>query len=242
MTGPTSAVVGEVVKFTVELVNSGSQPVGNVRVEFDHDPAFVAKTASDGFEPGTLTWNLREFAARSRKLLEICGTCTQAARQVCSRVVVTSPAGDRLEDRACLEARAPAPRVVVVPQVRKLDVAVTDLSNPIVVGSGVTYVIRVSNHGTEPHKDVVVRAAIPPGTMFNRLESEGPAGTTFDVDNSSVAFSPLAELRPQKTVEYRIRLLSEQAGQIRLRAEAASRTQSGASIGEKTTEVLSARE
>ena len=107
-TGPKRLVVGEMADFSIELANTGSIAMRNIKVLDRYDPALLPKMATDGYrvEDGGLAWTVDELPAGQTTELRVHCICQSAAAKTCNRVRVTTPDGAQAEDEACLEIGA----------------------------------------------------------------------------------------------------------------------------------------
>jgi len=105
-----------------------------------------------------------------------------------------------------------------VEQVAELLHTIKDVADVIEVGSETTYEIRVLNQGTKAATNVRVVAAMPPGMAA--LSGDGPTRATGDA--TQIVFEPLAALRPQEEVVWRIQAKGLAAGDQIVRVQLAS--------------------
>ena len=243
--GPRQATVGQIVDFVSEITNISPQTLTNVRVSEDCDAALTPKNATEGYqvEGNSLAWTIPSLPPGTTAQIKIQYQCQKAGAQVCNHVAATVSGGGRAEDQVCLEilgSAVPTPAKIEAKS-DSLALAVTDLQNPVTAGDGVTYLVRVTNKAAAPDGQVTVTVTVPTGTVVDRLKTSGAAATTYTSDGKNIKFTPVAELRAGETLTYRIRLQTSQPGQIRMRAEATSRSQSQPVSIEKTTDVNPAR-
>ena len=244
-TGPRQATVGQIVDFVSEITNISTQALTNVRVSEEADAALAPEKATEGYqvEGTSLVWTIPSLPPGTTAQVKIQYRCNKAGAQVCNHVVASVTGGGRAEDQVCLEilaAATPTPtKVEVAPD--GLAMTVTDLQNPVTAGNGVTYLVRVTNKTATPDGQVTVTATVPTGTVVDRLGTSGAAATTYSSDSKTIKFTPVPDLRPGETLTYRIRVQTSQPGQIRMRVEATSRSQSKPLVVEKTTDVNPAR-
>ena len=87
-TGPKRLVAGEMADFSIELANTGTMTMRNIKVLDRYDPALLPKYATDGYrvEDGGLAWTIDELAAGQTTELRIQCHCQTAAAKTCNRV------------------------------------------------------------------------------------------------------------------------------------------------------------
>ncbi len=227
-TGPPSASVGGTAQFTIDITNTGSQPLSSLKVVDQYDAVLSPTMATDGykFEDNNLVWTLDSLPAGKTTQLEVHFRCQSAAARACNRVSVTTQEGARVEAEACLEIRAAA---------GGLNIEVGDSRDPVRLGKGLTYEIRVSNDGNISYKQVTVVATVPAGMMSDRIGTSGPR---YTIDGQTVRFDAVPEIRPGEKRSYRIRVRTQQPGKLIFRAELTSQDLPQPVVVEETTDVL----
>ena len=122
----------------------------------------------------------------------------------------------------------------------RLSVRVDNL-NKVTAGKNQQFLVQITNQGDSAENDVIVTARIPPGSTADPLDTRGPSpDVRFERDLGLVRFSPLAELPPKATINYRVAITTSMPGPISLRVETSSRRQTRPAVGEKTVDILPA--
>jgi uncharacterized repeat protein (TIGR01451 family) len=254
-TGPKRLVVGEMADFSIEIVNTGSIAVRNIKVVDHYDPTLLPKYATDGYrvDDGGLAWTVDELAGGQTTELRVQCLCQSAAAKTCNRAKATTPDGASAEAEACLEIRAgggslpglsppptspmpptkPSPPVILAAgQGLKLDVV--GLRNPVTAGKELTYEIKVTNNGATPCQQLGVTVIVPESMLFNPL---GTAPTKFTVDGKTIRFEKTSELAPGASLIYRVRVQTKQPGRWHFRAELTAAALAQPIVQEANTEV-----
>jgi uncharacterized repeat protein (TIGR01451 family) len=237
-------VVGEMADFSIELVNSGSVAVRNIKVLDHYDPALVPRMATDGYrvEEGGLAWTVDALPGGQTTELRVQCLCQSAAAKTCNRVKAIAADGATAEDEACLEIRAgstlpglpptkPAPSAAAG---EGLKMTVIGLRNPVTAGKELTYEIKVTNNGSTPYQQLSVTATVPESMLFSPL---GTAPPKFSVEGKAIRFEKVPELQPGGSLIYRVRVQTKQPGQWRFRAELTAATVAQPIVQEASTEV-----
>ena len=111
MTGPPKPLkVGETAQFTIDVTNTGSVTLQNVRIVDRCDPALFPTQATDGCvraDDGSLVWNPDTLLAGQAARRVIRCTCQAASAKAFNRVAVTTPDGGHAEGEASLEILKP---------------------------------------------------------------------------------------------------------------------------------------
>ncbi len=230
-TGPSELGAGQTARFAVEITNDGQVELTNLKVTDRYDPALYPKMATDGhkFENNHLVWTIDRLAVGRTTKLEIHCRCLQPAERTCNRITVECKGGATAEDEACLAIRTAE---------GKLNIEAADLCDPVRLGKGLTYEVRVSNDGAATDGQVVVVVTVPPGMMPVPIGTNGPKQIRYEIDGRTVRFEPVAEIAPGEKLSYRIRVSTLRAGKVSFRAELTSRNHPQAVTAEETTEVF----
>ena len=229
-------VVGEMADFSIEVANTGSAAMRNIKVLDRYDPGLQPKYATDGYrvEDGGLAWTVDELAAGQTTELRVQCLCQTAGAKTCNRVKATTPDGSSAESEACLEISAggtlpgiPSPSLEGKPKPptkatpapaagEGLNLSVIGLSNPVRAGKQLTYEIKVTNTSATTYRELGVTAVLPDGMIFSPL---GTAPAKFNVEGQTVRFDKATELRPGDSLVYRVRVQTKQPGRLQFHAE-----------------------
>ena len=240
--------VGERAQFTIEITNTGTAPLRNLKVVDRYDEALLPAFATDGFrvEGDGLVWMIDTLPAGRMTPLVVQCTCEAAAARACNRVSVTTSDGGKVEDEACLEIREAAPPPVTQPPEQTpttpsggLTLWVSGLHNPVAVGKKLTYEIRLRNEGSDSFRQLIVTATVPDGMVLAPIGTVGPDGAQPTIEGRTIRFDPVPEIRPDKLLVYRVRVLAKQPGrEFRFHVEATAAGLPRPLVQEATTEVI----
>ncbi len=208
--GPTSAAVGEMVLFRIDVENTGTEPLTSVRILDQCDRQLEPRNATRGFEQTDegVELVIDRIPVGGRAALQVQCLCVEAAAQTCNRVRVSTAEGARDRAEACLAVTGEAKPKVSGPGLSppELSIEVTDLKDPVRVDDSVTYRITVTNRGQTADTGVIVGATLPPQLVPDRLGTAGPAKST--IDGRNVRFETVTQIRPGETLTYRIKALA----------------------------------
>ncbi len=213
--GPPQGTVGQLVDFSLVVVNRGSQPATNVKVVEHADAGLQAVQASRGakLQNGNLVWTFSELPAGRSLELGIQFRCEKPAARLGDRVLVTSQEGAREETEAFIEvSQPPQPAPETAPA--GLSVTVVGLGNQVAAGHELTYDIRVKNKGLMPYRQVMLTATVPAAMALVPLQTSGPSPLTYTYENNQVRFSPAAAIGPGETLTCHIRVRAKQPGRF----------------------------
>jgi uncharacterized repeat protein (TIGR01451 family) len=230
--GPTARTVGETAEFAMEVTNTGSKELKDLKLVSQLDPTFDPSFATAGykFEGADMVWAIASLPAGNTNKYQLHARCVNPAPQACHRVQVTTAQGVAAEQRACLEIRA-------VPGAAppSLSLTIEDRRDPITVGKELTYDIEVFNNGPQPDGNTVVLVSVPPEMVPVRLQTVGPTGYT--VEGQTVRFNPVPRIEPGKSIVYRVRVLAKLPGVVFLRAQLTSQGLKQPLLAEQKTQV-----
>lgn len=212
--GPPSGNVGQVARFSTTVTNTGPVPLTRLRIVSDLDAGLQPAQATEGYQlvGDDLVWTIERLESGKAILFEVVCRCQKPGPELCNRVRVTTQQGARAEGKACLEVRGAG----VIPSLSGLTMSVADLRDPVAVGKEVTYEIRVHNAGQTAHNNVTLSAVLPPGTTLVPLKTSGPS--SFDLSGRQVEFEPVGNVRVGETLNYRVRVLAQEKGDVTFQA------------------------
>jgi uncharacterized repeat protein (TIGR01451 family) len=207
--GPDAKNVDELASFAINIINTGTTPLTNVTIVADFDRELDPESATSGHKTDAadrLTWSFSRLEAGKRLLLEAVCRCKAESNRACISVLATS--AERAEDtgEACVQIGSTA---------TDLAVTVIEFNDPVTVGKEADYEIRVKNVGRTIDRQVVVEFTLPGGMAIVPKGTIGAAGVVrfTQVGGSTYRFDPpVAELRPNESLTFRVRALAEKAG------------------------------
>jgi uncharacterized repeat protein (TIGR01451 family) len=197
--------------FDLEVANAGTGPAANVRLGDILPEGLDFLSASEGgaFDPATRTvvWQISHLAPGQKQNFTI-KTAPRTPGDLINRAVVRDDRG--------LEAKVET--AVHVEGLTALLLEVVDVEDPAAVGADVGYEVRVLNQGTAPNTGVRVCATIPAGMTFKSAAGPVP----HHVEGQQLIFEPLPALAPRADLLYRLCLVGQQPGDMRLKVQLSS--------------------
>jgi uncharacterized repeat protein (TIGR01451 family) len=258
VTGPPTRKVGELAPFVIEITNTGTRTLHNLKVEAFCDEALGIERAeaTQGFKPekGVLVFlqpNLPPYEPKKTILpLDIHYECVKATPKAVVQVRVTSAEGTHGEGETSTVIIAVDKPVVETPGgtpalESRMQFDVTALRNPVRVGNKFSYLITVANRGTADERNVAVEAVVPNGMTVERIGTSGPSPCHIEkkVDEQkaaveSVRFDPLPILSPDKPQVYRIMVQPKTVGNYSIKASLSSENLKPPILKDHLTEVI----
>lgn len=232
-TGPRQSIVGKTALFSIDVTNTGRQTLTEVRVVDIYPPSLSPNQGTKGyrFEGNKLVYVIDSLAPGQTEQLDVLCSCLRPAVGARNRVTVTTREGARAEGEASLD-------ILAAPV--GLTMTVSDLDDPVAAGNPLRYNIVVTNKGQESDTGVTLTVTIPAGTLLDRLGTMGPGNTDFeyDVDSRVLRFRPVAEILPNQTLQYRVRVQTRQHGKATFQAELNSANLPQPLVIEESTDVF----
>ena len=242
--GPSVGEVGKVAEFTIDVKNLGAEVLTNLKVTGRHDTSLSPTMATEGCKLDPVTRDLMctidRLPPSKTVRLVVQYRCMKKATWACNRVMVTDDRGTRSDDSACLRIHKEANTTIPSKETAsKLTVSVQDLHDPITVGKGLTYEIRVTNPGIASDGQVLAVVTVPPELSVDRIGTTGPGRTGFQVQGQTIRFEPVPEIQPGETLNYRVRVTADRPSrQVILKVQATSREMLSPVESEEDTEIL----
>ena len=205
--GPKEVRVGQNADYTITFTNIGDRPLTDVCVT-DFAPSGTSIVAAEGasISCNRAVWKLDEVKPGEDVHLGISLT-TCAPGYYCNKVTASNAQG------ACCNAEF-STRWKGTPG---LHACIRDMEDPVCVGDNTSYLIQVTNQGSEPDSNVRVTVRFPREVV--PLSAVG--NTQGQVSGQTVTFAPLS-LGPRQKVEWRIDARAKERGDARVKVEVMS--------------------
>lgn len=208
MQGPALRYLDRQATYVVRMANPGTAPARNVELVtyLPKGMKYVTSNNHGQYDSQThaVYWSLEELPAEKQGDVHL-------------TVLPIEPGNHKLkaDGHAELGLQHTCEHEVVVEGLAAPAFSVTDGADPIEVGSGTTYEIRVHNRGSKADSDVRIVAELPPGMM--PTAGDGPVPAT--VQGQQVVFSPLARLAPDEEAIFKIHATGQTVGDHLIRVQ-----------------------
>jgi hypothetical protein len=247
VTGPPSKLmVRELAPFTIEIKNTSTRTLNNLKVEALLDPVFerAKASATQGFwhdkATGTLCYIEPSLKPNQRLTLDIQTQCLQASPRATAYVRVSSDDGARTQGEAQCEIVAAEPPVGQTPagqtpagqsfsgppagtrEKSSLQLIVTCPTNPARAGKPFNCLVTVMNVGNEDERNVAVEVAVPEGLVVVPMGTNGPDAAKVHIEKGIVRFDPIAAVPPGQPQRYRVLVQTKTARSYTFAASAKS--------------------
>lgn len=209
--GPKKRFLQRQATYTVSIANPGTAAARDVELVayLPRGMKFVQTDSQGQYDPQqhAVFWSLEELpAAKSGEV---------------TLVTVPVEAGEqrlRVEGKADLGLAAVNEQTVQVDAASELRHTITDLSDPIEVGSATAYEVRVTNTGTKTATNVRIVAVLP--AEMRLVSGEGP--TQGLVQGQQLVFEPLPRLNPQEEAVFKVHAQGLRSGDHLIRVQLSS--------------------
>ncbi len=205
-TAPTKRFVGNVIKYTTKVVNTGSANAKNVicRMPLPKGVKFVSADEGGRVDKGAVEWKLGTLQPGEEKSI--------TSRIIAEKIMVVHTSikaqatGAKSVDRALVTNVAGIPAILL-----KMD----DINDPVPVGETETYIINVENQGSLAATGIVVMCKLEESMEF--VKSEGSVKSK--VNGYTVTFEPIARIAPQAVAVLKVVVRAKKSGDVRFRVE-----------------------
>ena len=191
--GPKRRFLERQAKYSVSVSNPGTAPANNVELVayLPKGMKYITNDKQGQYDPQThaVFWSLEELPPKETGVVQLTMLPTETGSQHV-----------RVEGKADLDLAESVETTVTVDALAELLFTVSDVSDPIEIGSDTTYVIRLSNNGSKPDTNVRIVVEIPPG--MRPVGGDGP--TASIVQGQYIAFEPLSRLAPKSEAVFKV--------------------------------------
>ncbi len=209
--GPSLRYINRSGKYKLTVINDGGAASNNVRVYHEIPEGFEFVKASNGGKTDSsgkgITWYVGHLDSGQSVDLSV-ELMAKTIGDFEHHVRVTADEGSHKEVKLPATVEGSAALVLVV----------DDRDDPIEIGSETWIEARVENRGSKAAANMGISIELPLGVEL--IDAEGPSGHISE--SGLLIFKSIDELQPGKTVTYRLRLVGQEAGNMRFRARLTS--------------------
>ena len=199
-TGPSGVFTGFTRSYTLSVTNTGSVALSDVVVKDQlHELlSYKSSTPAGSVTGNQIAWNLGTLGiAETKKIVIILGG-VKSGKAINKATVITREGATSTDSLNITVLGAPGAHMWL-----------TGSSDPAAIGDAITYTIKVINQSlSNALHNLTVEGLVPIEMVF--VSADGP--TAFTVKGQGVLFAPLAELKPEETVELHINVKATAAG------------------------------
>jgi uncharacterized repeat protein (TIGR01451 family) len=202
--GPARVSLGREVTYRIVVSNKGNAPVNQLVVTdtIPETSAFVSASDNGTFAEGVVSWNPGSMAPGKQRELKV----TVRARQIGTMV-------NRARANAANCPTVSDDATTVVEGVAALLMEVVDSPDPVLVGDNTTYTVTITNQGTAPGRNVVVKALLEDEQTF--VSADGASAAVKQGDET--VFAPV-NLAPGASAVWTVTARANAAGDVRFKS------------------------
>lgn len=222
--GPGLRYVGRQATYAVSVTNDGAAATDNVRVMYKVPQGLTFVSSDRGTQYDETNRLLSWFVGRMDQGQTVQLNVTMSAEEIGDYVHLvraTSEYGTVSDAQLATKVEGDS----------SLAVEISDLDDPVEVGSEAAYEVRVKNEGSAPARSVALVCELAPGMTF--LRASGP--TRQAAQGNAVAFEAVAELAPGDTATYTVFVAVSKPGSLRFRTQLSSESISEPLTSEELT-------
>jgi uncharacterized repeat protein (TIGR01451 family) len=200
--GTPEQFIGKKADYTIVVKNTGDVDLNGVSIVDSAPGVTTIVDAEGGSVAGTsASWTidtLKSGESATKKLTLT--TMTPGTHENCAQASAMG-----LSARDCAETLWKGIGAILL--------EVIDTMDPLQIGEPETYIIRVTNQGSDDDKNIVITADFPP--EIDPVSASG--ATAGKVDGKKVVFEPYAALAPKQAITYEIQAEGKKEGDGRLK-------------------------
>lgn len=211
MEGPALRYLDRPATYVIRMGNPGTAPARNIELAA-YLPKGVQFINSDNHgqydsQAHAVYWNLEELPAARQGDVHL----TVLPIELGSHRLKAEGRGEAGLQNACEHE-------VTVEGLAGVTFTVSDVADPIEVGSDTAYEVRVANRGSKADTDIRVVAELPPGMVPTGGDGPVPA----HVQGQTVSFDPVPRLAPGEEAVYKIGATGQRTGDHVIRVQVQS--------------------
>lgn len=226
--GPQKRVAGRPGEWKIRVTNDGDVPLTNVTVR-DRLPAELEfEAASDNGQPvlGEVTWSLGTLAPRTQRIVVLKAKATRPAPQATQIIAATADPGLSEQTQKALE----------IIGLGALGTNLVDLEDPIEAGKVEKYQLEITNTGSAPVVNLVVRATAT--AELKPLSAAGPGGAAGAVAGQTITFGKYDGLGPGMKAVYTFEAQTLKAGDARFEVQLTSDLNADPLVLQQSTRIV----
>jgi uncharacterized repeat protein (TIGR01451 family) len=195
LSGPKRRFLEREVTYEISVANPGTAPAGGIEL-ITHLPKGLQFVTADhqaqyDQQNHAVYWSFEELPPEQQGVVQLTALPIETGDQ---KLLV--------EGRSGLGLSSQYEHTTTVEAVAEVRFTVSDLQDPIEVGSETTYEVRIVNNGSMTATNIQFIAEFPPG--LTPVDGEGP--TRVAINSQQVFSEPLTRLAPGGDAVYRIRV------------------------------------
>lgn len=209
--GPKKRYLDRQATYTLTVANPGTASAQEVELVayLPKGMKFVQSDSEGQYDPAqhAVFWSLEELPAAKSGNVKLTTIPIETGEQML-----------RVEGRANLGLNVASEQAIQVDAAADLVFTISDLNDPIEVGTETVYEIRVANNGSKPATNVLLAAALP--AELKLISGDGPARAT--TKGQQIGFEPVGRINPGEEMVFKIVAQGNRAGDHLIRVQLSS--------------------
>lgn len=209
--GPKKRFLDRQATYSVTVANPGTAAARDVQLiaYLPKGMTYVSSDSEGQYDAGqhAVLWGLEELPAGKSGVVKLIATPVETGEQKI-----------RVEGKADLGLSVASEQSVQVDAASELVFSISDLNDPIEVGTDTTYEIRVSNRGSRPATNVRLAAALP--NEIKLVSGDGPSRAA--AKGQQIVFEPIGRINSGEEVTFKIHAQGIRAGDHLIRVQISS--------------------
>ena len=226
VSGPKKRFLDRQATYSVTVANPGTAAARDVQIiaYLPKGMKYVSSDSEGQYDAGqnAVLWGLEELPPAKSGTVKFVATPVETGEQKI-----------RVEGKADLGLSVASEQSVQVDAASELVFSITDLNDPIEVGTETTYEVRVSNKGSKPATNVLLAAALP--NEIKLLSGEGPSRAA--TKGQQISFAPVGRINSGEEVTFKIHAQGVRAGDHLIRVQLSSDESATPVTKEESTQV-----
>ena len=203
VSGPQTEYVGKEVDYTITVTNTGDAVSPNTMLQVQHSAGMGNLSVPNVDNNGMAS--LGDLAPGKSATVDAKGTSV-AGGSVDVVATANSVCAGSVNNKA----------TTMFNTIPAILLETVDEHDPVKVGDYVIYDLKVTNQGSGPDNNLVVKAMIPDGEQFDSVE--GPTQPT--ADGMNLTFPTIPSLGTKETVTWKIKVKAAKAGDVEFKTTA----------------------
>lgn len=205
VTGEQNEYVGKQATYKIVVTNKGDAPANNAKLQVNHNNG-IGNVVAEGVDSNGIV-ALGDLPPNGSKTVNVTATSDQGGTVMVAASASADCASPVNGSASTMFNTIPAILLETV-----------DESDPVKVGENVVYDIKVTNQGSGPDSNIVIKAMVPDGEQY--VSTDGATQPT--VDGMNLTFPAIPTLAPKASVTWKVTVKAVKAGDVSFKTSATS--------------------
>ena len=175
----------------------------------------------------------RPLAPGDTTTLQVEYVATEVAPRACAQATVTGGRDVAQVDEVCVDVGPPSPSDA--PPAGKLELTISERSDPVRVEQLFSYRVVIRNTGPTPQRHVVLSVNVPDAVSVEEINRPKEQ---FRIVGRTITFNPIVEMPPGDALSFDLHVKAVRPGMVQAEASVSSLTITQAITKAESTEIL----